>query len=455
MAVRCPKCGGQVEEGAQFCGLCGARLGAGQKAAKTLFLGSGLSALESAAGSKVAGGGRAVSTPQTRPAGSEASAVSASGASSAAASGAPLTRSLGQGASQVAPPRPEPAGEDLQSSAEPSAQGLPDRPMERLKVTGSLVGLTLNRRYEVLEKIGEGGFGTIYLAKQLPMGRDVALKVLNPYMSKDPKVVARFHREAQAACTLRDPHTVVTYDFDETEDGVLYMAMEYLRGRTLYEYLDEVERLGVVEAVHVVAQCCSSLAEAHEKGIVHRDIKPENIFLEHRGDDPFYVKVLDFGIAKIVGGDAAQSPALTAAGQTLGTLEYMSPEQLTGKPLDGRSDIYSLGVLLFEMLTGRLPFDSDNPAVLIRGHLRETPPAPSDVAPDAGIPPALDEVVSKMLAKKPDERYASALEVKQALEAALREDSGHGASKLWLLGVLGGLLLLGGGVLALWLLGVF
>ena len=328
--------------------------------------------------------------------------------------------------------------------------------MARLKATGSLVGLTLNGRYEVIEKIGEGGFGTIYRAKQLPMGRDVALKVLNPFMSKDPKVVARFQREARAACSLRDPHTVVTYDFDQTPDGVLYMAMEFLQGRTLFELLEEVERLPVEQAVHVAAQCCSSLAEAHDKGIVHRDIKPENIFLENRGDDGLYVKVLDFGIAKIVGGDDAQSPALTAAGQTLGTLEYMSPEQLTGKPLDGRSDIYSLGILLYEMLTGRLPFEADNPAMIIRGHLREQPLAPSQVAPDAGIPPALDAVVLKMLAKKKEDRYASALEVKQALEEALQQQRAaeNSPSRKWWLWVLLGALGLAGVVGALWLTGL-
>ena len=292
--------------------------------------------------------------------------------------------------------------------------------MAQLRATGSLLGQTLNDRYEVLERIGEGGFGTIYLAKQVKMDRQVALKVLNPYMSDDPKLVERFRREAKAACNLKDPHTIITYDFDQTPDGVLYLAMEYLRGRTLFEVLEEEGGLSVERTIHILSQCCSSLAEAHDMGIVHRDIKPENIFLEERPGHHDYVKILDFGIAKIVSGDAAQSPALTAAGQTLGTLEYMSPEQLTGKPLDGRSDIYALGILAYEMLTGTLPFESDNPASIISGHLRQQPQPPSTVAPEAGIPEALDRIILKMLAKNREERYPDAATLKKELDALIR-----------------------------------
>ena len=293
---------------------------------------------------------------------------------------------------------------------------------------GTLVGTTLNNRYEVVEKIGEGGFGSIYRAKQIQMGRDVALKVLNPEMCKDPKLVERFRREARSACNLRDPHTIITYDFDQTSDGVLYMAMELLKGKSLYDVLEEEGRISPERVVHILDHCCSSLGEAHGQGIVHRDIKPENIILEDR-EEPDYVKILDFGIAKIVSGDAADAAvALTAVGQTLGTLEYMSTEQLMGKPLDGRSDIYALGCLAYELLTGQLPFEGDIPGEIIKGHMQKPPSPVRQVAPDAAIPAELERIVDKMLAKNRDERYLDVLSLRQELAALAMNEFGAAPS---------------------------
>jgi serine/threonine-protein kinase len=290
----------------------------------------------------------------------------------------------------------------------PAVRG-PAQPLE------NLIGRTLNHRYLVEDKIGEGGFGAVFRGKQIATGREVALKILHPHNVSDETIVARFRREAEACSKLRDPHTVTTYDFDETPDGILYLAMELLRGQSLHQLQkSQGGRLPAVRVLRIMEQVASSLAEAHAQGIVHRDMKPENVFIENRaGAD--HVKVLDFGIAKIVS-DERPVPALTAVGQTLGTLEFMSPEQLRGQQLDGRSDLYALGMMAYEMLAGRLPFHaSRNPIDIINFHMKQPPPAPSQLAPDAGIRPEVDAVVLKMVQKDRDQRFDDA----QALRAEI------------------------------------
>jgi len=272
------------------------------------------------------------------------------------------------------------------------------------------LGRTLNNRFVIESKIGEGGFGAVYRGRQLVVGREVALKVLHPEMARDPNVLARFRREGSVACNLRDAHTITTYDFDQTPEGVLYIAMELLKGRSLHDIFHHEAPLAWQRVFGVIEQVCSSLQEAHTQGIVHRDIKSENIYLEDRPGKPDFAKVLDFGIAKIVSGEMGQqqqSLQLTAMGQTLGTLEYMSPEQLMGKQLDGRSDIYAIGVVGYELMTGRLPFpDASGPAALIAAQLRRVPDPPSRVRAD--IPPGVDAVILRMLEKDRNRRYADA-----------------------------------------------
>jgi serine/threonine protein kinase len=291
----------------------------------------------------------------------------------------------------------------------------------------SLLGRTLNGRYLIEAKIGEGGFGAVWRGRQLATGRPVALKLLHPHSTRDTTAVARFRREAEACSRLRSPHTVITYDFDETEDGVLYLAMELLRGRPLQEVQTQEGPLPPVRVLRILAQVADALGEAHALGIVHRDMKPENIMVENReGQD--LVKVLDFGIAKIVEPTGRPSLALTAVGQTLGTLEFMSPEQLRGQSLDGRSDIYALGILAYEMLTGRLPFEeSRGPSDVIAFHLQTTPPPPSSLRPDLGIPREVDAVVSKMVAKSRDARHTDAAELRAHIEKALRDIARSGS----------------------------
>jgi serine/threonine-protein kinase len=282
------------------------------------------------------------------------------------------------------------------------------------------INQVLNNRFKVESKIGEGGFGAVYRGVQLATGRKVALKLLHPEMTKDENLVARFRREGMVLCNLRDAHTITTYDFDQTPDGTLYIAMELLEGKSLHQIFHEEAPLDWRRVFKILTEMCSSLAEAHTQGIVHRDLKPENIYLESRSGNPEFVKILDFGIAKVMRGDSIdpQSPQLTATGQTLGTLEYMSPEQLMGKPLDGRSDVYALGVLAYEMITGRLPFpDAKGPAGLITAQLKQTPLAPSQALVNSTLPKAADRAILKCLEKDKNNRYPDV----SALAAALTE----------------------------------
>ncbi len=292
------------------------------------------------------------------------------------------------------------------------------------------IGTLLNNRFQIEAKLGEGGFGAVYRGVQTGIGRQVALKLLHPEMTRDDNLIARFRREGLVLCNLKDAHTITTYDFDQTSDGTLYIAMELLEGKSLHDVFQDEAPIDWRRMIKIVAQMCTSLAEAHAQGIVHRDLKPENIHLENRPGNPEFVKILDFGIAKVVHGDgeAKNSPQLTATGQTLGTLEYMSPEQLMGKPLDGRSDIYALGVLTYELTTGRLPFpDAKGPAGLITAQLRQVPDPPSVAYPEGQIPEAVDRCVLKMLEKDKNKRYPDADTLRVELDEIVRSGAVTGA----------------------------
>jgi tRNA A-37 threonylcarbamoyl transferase component Bud32 len=293
------------------------------------------------------------------------------------------------------------------------------------------LGQSLNGRFRVESKIGEGGFGSVYRGVQLATGRKVALKLLHPEMTKDENLVARFRREGLVLCNLRDAHTITTYDFDQTPDGTLYIAMELLEGKSLHQVFHDEAPIEWRRMFKIQMEMCSSLAEAHAQGIVHRDLKPENVYLESRPGNPEFVKILDFGIAKVMRGDGSvdpHAPQLTATGQTLGTLEYMSPEQLMGKPLDGRSDVYALGVVAYELITGRLPFpDAKGPAGLITAQLKQTPPLPSAVAPNRGIPPGVDRVILTCLEKDKGKRFPDVTQLAAAMGECIAS-GGHWAA---------------------------
>jgi serine/threonine protein kinase len=308
----------------------------------------------------------------------------------------------------------------------------------------SLVGRTLNNRYFVKRKIGEGGFGAVFEGMQVATERPIALKILHPQSVSDATVVARFRREAEACSKLRNPHTVIIYDFDQTEDGVLYLAMELVRGQSLQDIQRASGIIPFDRCLRILDQVAEALGEAHAKGIVHRDMKPENIMVEIRDGEDF-VKVLDFGIAKIKSGDGAKdAPALTAIGQTVGTLEFMSPEQLRGKPLDGRSDIYALGMVAYEMLTGELPFKkSKSTTEIIQYHLQTPPPPPSSLKPEAEIPAVVDELVQKMCAKSRDDRHASTDDLRQNIDESFGSmDKGATRNELKRVGIVIGAIVL-------------
>jgi len=306
----------------------------------------------------------------------------------------------------------------------PKSPSQPVRAFVKPKPVGDeiYINQVLNNRFKVESKIGEGGFGAVYRGVQLATGRKVALKLLHPEMTKDENLVARFRREGMVLCNLRDAHTITTYDFDQTPDGTLYIAMELLEGKSLHQVFHEQAPLEWKRIFKILIEMCSSLAEAHAQGIVHRDLKPENVYLESRPGNPEFVKILDFGIAKVMRGDSIdpQSPQLTATGQTLGTLEYMSPEQLMGKQLDGRSDVYALGVVAYEMITGRLPFpDAKGPAGLITAQLKQTPAPPSQTNPKANLPAAADRAILKALEKNKENRHADVTAMAAALQEVL------------------------------------
>ncbi|HKU40173.1 MAG TPA: serine/threonine-protein kinase [Polyangiales bacterium] len=280
----------------------------------------------------------------------------------------------------------------------------------------SLIGATLAGRYKIEARVGSGAMGAVYRAHQAALSRRVAIKILNRSRCLAGDTVQRFRREAQAMSALHHPNTVRVFDFGSTDEGLLYLAMELLEGESLTQRLLRGGALGVKEAVLVAQAVLRSVGEAHAHGIVHRDLKPDNIFLARvQGEPTAVVKVLDFGIAKAVEGERKIDQFETLDGTVFGTPRYMSPEQAAGKALDHRSDLYAVGIMLFEFLAGRPPFVDADAVVVMARHIREAPPPLLAAAPDAPIPPCLEEVVQKALAKDPFDRWQSAEEFERAL----------------------------------------
>ncbi|MCO4760553.1 MAG: protein kinase [Myxococcales bacterium] len=280
----------------------------------------------------------------------------------------------------------------------------------------NLVGHTLAGRYKLDHLLGQGGMGTVYRAVDAQMSdRVVAVKVLAPHLVSDEKQVMRFEQEARAANQLRHPNTISVLDFGRDSAGHIFMVIEFLTGDTLTGALRS-GRMDIARCLYIFRQVCKSLAEAHAKSIVHRDLKPDNIFVCEIYGESDFVKVIDFGIAKFLEDENAQ---LTQAGKMFGTPRYLSPEQAQGKKLDNRSDLYSLGVIMFECITGRPPFVADEPIAVAIKHVQEPAPHMEDVATDIRIPAAVDRLVFKLLAKSPNDRYQSAEEVVAAIDQAM------------------------------------
>ena len=279
----------------------------------------------------------------------------------------------------------------------------------------SLVGETLDDRYSIEEMIGKGGMGVVYRAKQRYLDREVALKVLRKDMSEDSANVKRFLQEARAISSLTSPHTVTVFDFGVSKDGLMYFTMELLDGESLYGLLRREGLVHYRRAVEFTVQACKSLAEAHKKQIWHRDIKPENVFVTRDEDGVDQVKILDFGIAKL--GPSAQN--LTATGMICGTPQYLSPEQAQGAEVDHRSDLYSLGVVLYEMLAGEPPFTGETAVKTVFHHVTMPPPPLLEKNPALAIPKELAEAVMWTLEKFPGDRPQTAESFSRALEEAV------------------------------------
>lgn len=286
----------------------------------------------------------------------------------------------------------------------------------RTTVGDPLIGRKLGGAYVVLEHVGSGGMGKVYRGEQVALGKTVAVKVIHQHLIADENATARFYTEARASSRLNHPNSVSVIDFGRTDEGLLYLVMEFLRGKDLSHILWEEGPLPAPRAVDIVRQVLAALAEAHELGIIHRDIKPENVIIERLRTGGDSVKVVDFGLAKV---RADVAPSVTMPGIVCGTPDYMAPEQGRGDPPDTRSDLYATGVMLYQVLTGRLPYEADSPTQVVLLHMTEPIPDPRAINPT--IPESLAKVVFRAMEKDASKRYQNALDFAEALQTALKE----------------------------------
>ena len=287
----------------------------------------------------------------------------------------------------------------------------------------SLIGQVIADRYQVLSLLGEGGMGRVYLAEHIRMGRKSAVKVMSPNLALSADAISRFNREAANASRINHPNVAQIYDFGETADGLLYLAMEFVEGETLRSVIEREGALTAPRAARITKQTADALGAAHHLGMVHRDLKPDNVMLARHHDGSEWVKVVDFGIAKTVqgSGESGGSQTVTTAGVSLGTPEYMSPEQLAGERLDNRTDLYSLGLVLFNMLTADLPYPRVTSRETLVRRLTSKARTLSDVAPEGDWPPALQAALDKALAPEPADRYLTVADFGRDVLAATSE----------------------------------
>ncbi len=296
-----------------------------------------------------------------------------------------------------------------------------ERPSAASRISGApdpLIGRTINERFKITALIARGGMGKVYRAEQAPLGRLCALKILNPSYSgeHDPEFHKRFFLEASIASKLTHPNTVTIFDYGRTDDEIYYMAMEYLDGVTLHRAIREAGSFPEERVAHIARQVCRALREAHNLGVIHRDLKPANVFLVEHGDETDFVKVLDFGLVKNVNPENKVDDQLTQTGLFMGSPKYMAPEQIRGDAVDARTDIYSLGIIMYEMLTGKVPFDRPNSLNILMAQVNEEALPLRVMNPTANVSPTMEEVVARCMAKDPNARFASMNDVLVALK---------------------------------------
>ncbi|MCA9686558.1 MAG: serine/threonine protein kinase, partial [Myxococcales bacterium] len=283
-----------------------------------------------------------------------------------------------------------------------------------------LTGQTLLGRYTIIKRLGEGGMGTVYLGEHATIKKKFAVKVLSHEFAHKDDLRERFLQEARAASMISQENVVEITDFGDTPDGSVFFVMEFLQGEDLSDTVKSEGKLPWPRVKPIMLQICRALSAAHDAGIIHRDMKPENCYRIARGKNQDFIKVLDFGIAKVTSDDGSTSEGgkgLTRTGMIFGTPEYMSPEQAQGARPDHRVDVYAVGVIMYELLTGRVPFIADTFMGILTKHMFEVPEAPSAVAPDADIPAEVEAIILKAMQKDRELRFASMVEFAEAIEA--------------------------------------